>query len=254
MTTGSFDLPQGWPTCRVVLRFDGVDSCFRAWLNGSQIGTEAGSRLPVEFDVTEHVRADRPNVLAVRVHQWSSGSYLEDQDMWWLSGIFRPITVLARPHGGIGDYFVYADYDHTTGRGTPYWSMPAVTSPPARGCPCRNSASNPGRRHRRAAHRRPLVGRGASAVCLGAGQRARVRAVADRLPQHLDRDSVLRINGRRVIFRGVNRHEFHPQMGRALTEEVMLADVLLMKRHNINAVRTSHYPPHPRFLELCDDS
>ena len=57
-----------------------------------------------------------------------------------------------------------------------------------------------------------------------------------------------------MIFRGVNRHEFHPQMGRALTEEVMLADVLLMKRHNINAVRTSHYPPHPRFLELCDDS
>ncbi|MCB2456523.1 hypothetical protein KQ691_15815, partial [Listeria monocytogenes] len=77
---------------RYVLRFEGVDSCANVWLNGTELGVVAGSRLPAELDVTDVVRRDRPNVLAVRVHQWSSGTYLEDQDMWWLSGIFRDVT------------------------------------------------------------------------------------------------------------------------------------------------------------------
>jgi len=249
----SFDLPQGWPAGRVVLRFDGVDSCFRAWLNGSQVGTGAGSRLPVEFDVTEHVHADRPNVLAVRVHQWSSGSYLEDQDMWWLSGIFRPVTLLARPYGGIGDYFVRADYDHATGRGTllidagddehpdAWVSVPELGINTPVGVTVELPTVEPWSSE---------VPRLYAAVLANEHESVPLRIGFRNLSIV---DSVLRVNGRRVLFRGVNRHEFHPQMGRALTEEVMLADVLLMKQHNINAVRTSHYPPHPRFLELCDE-
>ena len=89
------------------------------WLNGDYVGTSRGSRLPAEFDVGPLLRPGGENVLAVRVHQWSSGSYLEDQDMWWLSGIFRDVTLLARPSAGaIDDVFVHADYDHVTGAGT----------------------------------------------------------------------------------------------------------------------------------------
>ena len=102
-----------------MLRFEGVDSCVRAWVNGDYVGTARGSRLPAEFDVGWALRPGEENVLAVRVHQWSSGSYLEDQDMWWLSGIFRDVTLLARPPGAIDDVFVHADYDHVTGAGHP---------------------------------------------------------------------------------------------------------------------------------------
>ena len=101
-----------------VLRFEGVDSCLRAWLNGVELGTAMGSRLPTEFEVGELLRPGEENVLAVRVHQWSAGSYLEDQDMWWLSGIFRSVTLLARPADALDDVFVHAGYDHTTGTGT----------------------------------------------------------------------------------------------------------------------------------------
>ena len=94
-----------------MLRFDGVDSCFAVWVNGVELGNSKGSRLPVEFDVAE-LLCPGENVIAVRVHQWSSGSYLEDQDMWWLSGIFRSVSLLARPADGLADFFVHADYDH----------------------------------------------------------------------------------------------------------------------------------------------
>src|SRR3954447_3592467 len=93
----TFTVPAAWSGVRAVLRFEGVDSCLRAWLNGVELGVSMGSRLPTEFDVGEILRPGEDNVLAVRVHQWSAGSYLEDQDMWWLSGIFRSVTLLARP-------------------------------------------------------------------------------------------------------------------------------------------------------------
>ncbi len=100
---------------RIVLRFEGVDSCFAVWVNGHEIGTAQGSRLPSEFDVTHAVRPGADNLVAVRVHQWSAGSYLEDQDMWWMSGIFRDVSLLSRPAGGVDDVFVHAGYDDGAG-------------------------------------------------------------------------------------------------------------------------------------------
>lgn len=244
----SFDVPSAWLAGRVVLRFDGVDSCFRVWVNGVEVGTGAGSRLPVELDVTDHVHAGA-NVLAVRVHQWSSGSYLEDQDMWWLSGIFRPVTLLSRPDGCIGDFFVHADYDHTTGAGT----LRVDCDVPARLVIADLGIDAPSGTDIAVPFVEPWSAESPrlyDAVLSTAGESVALRigfrtvAIAD---------AVLRVNGNRVLFRGANRHEFHPDMGRAVTEEVMLQDILLMKRNNINAVRTSHYPPHPRFLELCDE-
>ena len=102
-----------------MLRFEGVDSEFRVWLNGRELGGSTGSRLPAEFDATAALAPPGgDNLLAVRVRQWSAASYLEDQDMWWLSGIFREVRLLARPAGAIDDWFVHAGYDHETGAGT----------------------------------------------------------------------------------------------------------------------------------------
>jgi beta-galactosidase len=182
------------------------------------------------------------------VPQWSAGSYLEDQDMWWLSGIFREVRLLARPAGAIDDWFVHAGYDHRTGAGSlrVEASVPARVTVPelgvdvAAGETVRLPAVEPWS----AESPRLYEGRLASAgerVALRIG----FRAVAVT-------DGLLTVNGRRVLLRGANRHEFHPDRGRAVDEATMLADVVLMKRHNLNAVRTSHYPPHPRFLELCD--
>ena len=242
-----FRLPAGWTAERTVLRFEGVDSWFRVWLNGGELGTSTGSRLPVEFDATASLRQG-DNVLAVRVHQWSAASYLEDQDMWWLSGIFREVRLLSRPAGAIEDFFVYADYDHVSGAGTlrvdadvpARISVPELGVDAAAGDTVRLPAVEPW---------------SAETPRLYEGQLA---SAGERVPLRIGfrtvrvEDGVLTLNGRRVLFRGVNRHEFHPDLGRAVPEDVMLQDVLLMKRHNLNAVRTSHYPPHPRFLELCD--
>ncbi len=110
------EVPAEWLTAeRVVLRFDGVESLFKVWVNGEPIGTASGSRLAHEFDVTSSLRAG-DNVVAVRVHQWSAASYLEDQDQWWLPGIFRDVTLIARPVGGIEDVWLRTEFDDGAGR------------------------------------------------------------------------------------------------------------------------------------------
>ncbi|MDH6625519.1 beta-galactosidase [Streptomyces sp. LBL] len=243
-----FDLPSGWPADGgVVLRFDGVESCARLWLNGTDIGEFKGSRLPHEFAVG-HLLKPAGNVLAVRVHQWSAGSYLEDQDQWWLPGIFRDVTLLHRPAGSALDFFVHAPYDHTSGEGTlrvdsdvagrvlvPALGIDVATGESVTAGVLPWTAETP------KLYDGELVTEG-ERIPLRIG----FRTVA------LD-DGLIKVNGEPVLFKGVNRHEWHPEMGRALDLETMREDVLLMKRHNINAVRTSHYPPHPAFLDLCDE-
>jgi beta-galactosidase len=244
-----FGVPDDWPDTPIVLRFEGVDSCARVWLNGEELGVTSGSRLPSEFDVTSAVRRDGDNLLAVRVHQWSSGSYLEDQDMWWLSGIFREVTLLSRPVGGIDDLFVHADYDHATGTGTLRVDASAaarVTVPELGLDFATDELVEVGSVQPWSAELPQLY----DATVANAGETVRLRIGFRRAAIV---DDVFTVNGRRVLFQGVNRHEFDPDTGRAVSDEVMLADVLLMKQHNINAVRTSHYPPHPHFLELCDE-
>jgi beta-galactosidase len=245
-----FEVPAGWAGGRAVLRFDGVDSCGRVWLNGAELGVTQGSRLPAEFDVTAHLRPGATNVLAVRVHQWSAGSYLEDQDMWWLPGIFREVTLLARPDGGVEDAFVRADYDHRSGVGTVRVEAPAQArlSIPELGL----TGLVPGVDHV-AGEVRPwtaetpalydaTLSTGAETVSLRIGFRS-VAIV----------DGILTVNGRRIELHGVNRHEFHPDLGRVVPPEVVRAELELMKAHHVNAIRTSHYPPHSRLLELCDE-
>ncbi|WP_194922536.1 glycoside hydrolase family 2 TIM barrel-domain containing protein [Catenulispora pinisilvae] len=247
-----FDLPPSWENGRAVLRFEGVDSCARIWLNGVELGITYGSRLPAEFDVTDALRPGR-NVLAVRVHQFSAGSYLEDQDTWRLSGIFREVVLQARPAGGIRDVFLHADYDADTGTGL----LRVETDADA---PVRISIPQLG------IHDQPAEGDLAfetvrpwsaedphlyEAHLATDSQRVRIRFGFRTIA--VDAAGVLRVNGRRIVLRGVNRHEFDPDHGRAVSRETMRRDVELMKLHNINAVRTAHYPPHPAFLDLCDE-
>ncbi|OLF11554.1 beta-galactosidase [Actinophytocola xinjiangensis] len=243
-----FDLPADWAGEDVVLRFDGVDSCARVWLNGAELGMFTGSRLPAEFDVGALLRSGR-NVLAVRVHQWSAGSYLEDQDMWWLPGIFRPVTLLVRPTGGLDDVFVHADFDHTTGLGTLRVDtpVPATVAVPGLGLAAVPTGAPVTVPVRPWSAENPTL---YDATVTSSGETVRLR-IGFRTVSIVD--GVLLVNGEPLHLRGVNRHEFHPDHGRALPVETMREDVLLMKRHNINAVRTSHYPPHPAFLDLCDE-
>jgi beta-galactosidase len=244
----TFDLPSEWPSDGgAVLRFDGVESCARVWLNGTDLGEFKGSRLPHEFAVG-HLLKPSGNVLAVRVHQWSAGSYLEDQDQWWLPGIFRDVTLLHRPPGSALDFFVHASYDHTGGEGTlrvdsdvdGRITVPALDIDVATG----ESVTVPVRAW---TAELPYLYDG---LLTTEGERVPLR-IGFRTVELSD--GLIKVNGKAILFKGVNRHEWHPEKGRALDLETMREDVLLMKRHNINAVRTSHYPPHPDFLDLCDE-
>jgi beta-galactosidase len=244
-----FDAPAEFAGLGARLRFDGVDSCGRVWLNGVELGVTQGSRLPAEFDVTAALRPGERNVLAVRVHQWSAGSYLEDQDMWWLPGIFRDVTLLGLPAGGVEDVFVHATYE-ADGRGRLRVEGPAgaVVSVPELGLDALpvGAAHDAGPVEPWTAETPHLytlsVATAAETVTLRVGFRT-VAIVG----------GILTVNGRRIVLRGVNRHEHHPDLGRVVPLDVVRAELELMKRHHVNAIRTSHYPPHPAVLDLCDE-
>lgn len=262
---------------QVRIRFEGVDSCFTVWVNGSEVGMSKGSRLPSEFDITSWVHPGK-NTVAVRVIQWSDASYVEDQDMWWLSGIFRDVSLISTPKTYIADLWVQAvpsvegasvllgikinnleaaEYVGTVtaevidSSGAPQLMLVGDVDASAGATTSVNligSFPNPELWSAESPHLYHLVVRLNSKVALldATSVRFGVRKVEIK-------GGNLLVNGKAVLFRGVNRHEHHPDDGRALTRETMIQDILLMKRHNINAVRTSHYPPHPYFLDLCDE-
>lgn len=258
----SFELPEQWSDAEaVVLRFDGVESRYKVWINGTEIGVGVGSRLAQEFDVTTAVRPGS-NLIVVRVHQWSASSYLEDQDQWWLPGIFRDVTLQARPVGGIDDVWLRTSFSGDgTGRGNGAVEPEVTASVGA--YPITLS----------------IPGLGVDVTWQSAADVASV-AVDDVEPWSADRptlydatvasatetlsfrlgfrtveivDGLFLVNGRQVVFHGMNRHETHPDRGRVFDEEFARDDLIMMKRFNVNAIRTSHYPPHPRLLDLADE-
>jgi beta-galactosidase len=252
----TFDRPD-WDVDRILLRFDGAESLYRVWLNGDEVGLATGSRLVQEFDVTELVRPGR-NVLLVRVHQWSSASYLEDQDQWWLPGIFRDVTLLGRPPGAIDDLWVRATYA-ADGTGT---VVPEIVADPA-AFPITIAIPELGV-HQELADAGSVAAFGVGSVEPWSAEvprlyPAEVRSAGETVRLRLGFRTVritgdqFLVNGRKVVFRGMNRHETHPDRGRIFDEAHARADLVLMKQHNVNAIRTSHYPPHPRVLDLADE-
>jgi beta-galactosidase len=260
----SFEVPDGWLDRSafeaVVLRFEGVESRYRVWLNGVEIGVGSGSRLAQEFDVTPAVVAGR-NTLAVRVHQWSASTYVEDQDQWWLPGIFREVSVQARPVGGIEDVWLRARFDHHTGAGvvTPELRASAAAFPvrlriPELGIDATwASAGDVGAIELDVVEpwtaERPRL-YDATVTSSGAAETIALRLGFRTVS--IEGDHFL-VNSRRVVFHGMNRHDTHPDLGRVFDEEFVRRDLELMKRHNVNAIRTAHYPPHPRVLDLADE-
>ncbi len=257
----TFDHP-GWDVERVLLRFDGVESVYKVWLNGTEIGVGTGSRLVYELDVTAALRPGE-NELLVRVSQWSAASYLEDQDQWWLPGIFRSVTLLGRPVGALEDVWLQPgllpDDEGAGVRGT---LRPVLRSEPA-AYPVTLRVPELGveQTFPDAASLAPVeVGtvqpwtaetpRLYTVEVASAGETVTVRAGFREVRVEGDR---FLVNGSPVTFRGVNRHETHPVRGRVFDEEHARADLLTMKRANVNAIRTSHYPPHPRVLDLADE-
>ncbi|GMK54128.1 hypothetical protein CspeluHIS016_0107140 [Cutaneotrichosporon spelunceum] len=243
----AFDLPSDWPTRgKTILRFDGIESWAKVWLNGIELGTTSGSRLPTEFEapVAAH------NTLAVQVHQWSAGSYLEDQDQWWLPGIFRDVTLIHRPPNAVQDHFVHADYDHTDGSGT---LLVECTPAGTVRVPELGIEVTTGEEVRMAVEPWSAEVPRLYAATLDTGPDGEVVPLKIGFRSVTIQDAQLKVNGRRILFRGVDRHEFHPETGRTLSLDTMRQDVVLMKAHNINAVRCAHYPPHPAFLGLCDE-
>lgn len=278
----TFEIPESWDGRPVFLLFEGVDAAMELWVNGEAVGYSQGSRLPAEFNITRYVHAGE-NTVAVRVYRWCDGSYLEDQDMWWLSGIYRDVVVYAPPSVRIADFFalpeldaLYRDatltvrakaYNHELvaregcmlemqlhdADGAPVFETPpsvqfnvgprAYARPEVCGAvrePAKWSAETPN------LYTLLLTLRGPDGAVLEV-ERVRIgfRKVELKNGQAL-------INGQPVLFGGVNRHEHHGTLGRSVPVETMVEDILLMKRHNINAVRTSHYPDDPRWYDLCD--
>jgi len=277
-----FTIPGSWRDMSLYLRFDGVDSAFHVWLNGSYVGFSKGSRLPAEFDITSlaHVGS---NLLAVQVYRWSDGSYLEDQDMWWLSGIFRDVSLRACPRVHIFDYEVrtplknnYREAElelritirNTAAKPAEGWMLQYKLCDP-KGVVVAHGRHDVGRlqngftRCHLPAH--PIAGPlkwnaetphlYTLLLTLVAPEGNEVEAIAQHVGIRMVEISggLLLVNGVPVKFKGVNRHEHHPDLGRTLPLNCIRHDLLLMKRHNINAVRTSHYPNDPRFYDLCDE-
>jgi beta-galactosidase/beta-glucuronidase len=276
----AFVVPDDWRGRQIFLTFEGVDSAFHVWVNGHEVGFSKDSRLPAEFDITGLVQAGE-NVVAARVYRWSDGTYLENQDMWRLSGIFRPVYLWCAPRVHVRDLHVAADLDaeYRDGRlDVSAWVQNAGQE--GAGGVLELRLLDDGRELVAAETLSFAVAGGAEACLRWQADIPAPRRWSDEEPylytllaivRSLDgevtevarfavgfrkveiRHGQLLLNGRPVCIKGVNRHEHDPVSGHAVSEELLHADLALMKRFNINAVRTSHYPNLPRWYELCDE-
>lgn len=278
----NFSLPPEWKGRQVFLTFDGVDAGFFLWVNGQKVGYSVNSRNAAEFDITRYVHPGE-NMVAVEVYRFTTGSYLEDQDMWRLSGIFRNVTVWAAPQEHLRDFFIRTDLDKAYEN--------AVVEVVAK---VKNYGTKPVNPRTLSVvlydGSTPVKGAvGEKAIpALKAGEEAIVKVqfpVSDpqkwtaetpylytavvRIKDHTNtietlsahtgfrkieiKGRIFTINGVPVKLKGVNRHEHWPEVGHAITEEQMIRDIVLIKQANCNHVRTCHYSDDPRWYELCDE-
>lgn len=278
----TFTVPKDWWGRQTFLVFEGVDSAFYVWVNGQKVGYSQGSHMPSEFNITGLLR-EGPNLLAVQVLQWSDGSYLEDQDMWRLSGIFRDVYLTCTPNVHIRDVRIrpLLDSGYCNGvldlrlllhpflnpDGKPFLVRAellddhkekicslVVNAPemPATGqdyvLEARMEVSAP----RLWSAEDPALYQLLLELVDEKGETLEWQSFTAGFRQVEICDQMLLVNGRPVKLQGVNRHETDPDRGHAVTYESMLQDIILMKRNNINTVRCSHYPNDVRWLELCD--
>ncbi|KAI5458539.1 glycosyl hydrolases family 2, TIM barrel domain-containing protein [Mariannaea sp. PMI_226] len=270
----SFYVPKTWDAdSQLRLRFDGVDSAYHIWVNGVLVGYAQGSRNPSEFDVTEFVNRAASNEVVVRVYQWSDGTYIEDQDQWWLSGIFRDVHLIAFPkESRIEDWFLRTDLDEKYENATLHATVDVLVKEKGN-LTVKLTELNSG--EVLASTKVSVEQSGSVELQLHVASPKKWTAETPYLYQteiSLDsgskpytvhqrigfrkvelKDGLLSVNGKPIRLRGVNRHEHHPLFGRAVPMEFAKKDLLLMKAHNINALRCSHQPNNPKLLALCDE-
>lgn len=235
------------PPAQAHLRFEGVEGAADVWLNGQLLGSTRGSRLPTVFDVSGLVTGD--DVLVVRVHTFSAASYLEDQDAWWVPGIIRAVTLRERPNDAIDDVHAVAGWGSD---GAALLVKVASAAPATIELVELGLEVTPGV-ELAVPGARPWTAETPQLYTLRVSTAGETVELKIGFRTVTIVDGVFQVNGSPVNLRGVNRHEHHPDFGRAVPRETLELDLLLMKRHNINAMRTSHYPPHPDMLDLADE-
>ena len=259
-----FTVPEDWPRDgRVVLRFDGAESALYAWMNGTFLGYSEDSFTPAAFDVTDCLRAG-VNRVCVEVYKRCTGSYLEDQDFWRFSGLFRDVWLRLEPASHVRDLFVTselsADYRAASlrvrmkidGAAGTRARVELLDGPAAEAdCAEEMELAIPVESPKLWSAEEPNTYRVRVTLTRG-GEVTEVCETNTGFRRFEMRDGLMCLNGKRIVFKGVDRHEFSCRTGRAVSMEDMLWDVRCMKRHNINAVRTSHYPNDSRFYDLCD--
>ena len=278
-----FTVPKEWNGQPVYLSFQGVESAFYAWVNGELVGFSKDTFSPSEFDITPYL-IEGENKLAVEVYRWCDASWLEDQDFWRLSGIFREVYLYSTPKQHIHDFFVITELDHDyrnsaldisvkltdcdlrednqvtvelhlfdkTGKSVlnaPVSLNVDLSGKMVRDARLTSRVDNPLKWSAEHPNLYTLV------LALKNREGSLIEAVSTRIGfrRFEIKDGLMKINGQRIVLKGVNRHEFSSVKGRAIGREEMLTDIALMKRHNINAVRTSHYPNQPLWYDLCDE-
>jgi len=278
-----FIIPESWAGREIFIHFDGVESAFYIWINGKKVGYSQGSRTPAEFNITGFLKKGS-NILAVEVYRWSDGSYMEDQDFWRLSGIYRDVYLFATPKVHIREFFVKTELDENykdavllvdtevinygTGKSNEFMfsgllfdeegnvvaelktgsDLEALPSGQKVKLTLSSAVSNP---QKWSAEKPNLY----KLVLILKNHKSEITetlscSVGFREVKLLN--GQLAVNGRPIYIKGVNRHEHDPDTGHYVTRKSMIKDILLMKKHNINAVRTSHYPDAPLWYELCD--
>jgi beta-galactosidase len=285
-----FDLPDSWKDMKVTLHFGGVSSAFYVWLNGEFIGYSEDSMLPAEFDITDAVK-NRNNRLAVKVYRWSDGSYLEDQDHWRLSGIQREVYLSAAPEIHIKDIFVQTDLDnefqdavlkirpkmlYMDAEKAASWRIgmnlygegntPVFEKDVEKSVERLINIAYPQTGHIPFGFFEEKISRPAKWSAEDPNLYTLVLWLKDEKGNIREARSVrvgfreleiktgeLFVNGSAVKLMGANRHDHDPVTGKVVSRELMLQDMLLMKKFNFNAVRASHYPNDPYWLDLCDE-
>jgi len=283
-----FELDSGWAERRTVIHFGGVESAFTVYCNGHFVGYSTGSRVPSEFDLTPYSR-EGANTLAVRVSRWSAGSYVEDQDHWWMAGIFRSVRLLSmNPQAFLSDIFARAILrEENCGGRLEIDVLLQASDPGAERLEVTIAVNDPnGQRVRLQEPTKRCSGelrwarhsdstllrftfdldevypwnteqpdRYTLGVSLAteSGRELEHTALFFGFRRFEVRDRQLLINGRPILIRGVNRHDSHSVHGKVVDRQTMIKDIKLLKQLGFNAVRTAHYPNDPEWYDLCDE-
>ncbi len=265
-----FYLPKDMQDKRVFISYQGAESCIALWLNGHYVGYASDSFTPSEFELTGYL-LEGENKLACRVYRWNGGSWLEDQDFFRFSGLFRDVYLYALPSAHLRDLRVQTLLDDSCRDAVldvrmlidakDGWTLrlelrdgaEVVAAAQPQGTGETAAFCIPVTAPRKWSAERPTLYELLIQVSAGDGTLAEVVSQKVGFRRFELKDGIMQLNGKRVVFKGVNRHDFCGETGRAVSEEKIRRDLVTMKQHNINAVRTSHYPNHSALYALCDE-